>query len=116
MKPYLNMKDEIISFLTDLGIGWKHLINGFIGAFIWSIYRKSKFVESLRQVLIGGFVSAYFTPVVAEKTDLGLEFIGFTSFVIGMLGMVIIDSTYKYIIDKIKKYRDAIIIINKSKN
>lgn len=108
------MKNDIVHFLNELGIAWKYLINGFVGAFIWSIYRKSKFAEGFRQVLIGSFVSGYFTPVLAEHFEMKLELLGFTSFIVGMLGMVILDSTYKYLIDKIKKFRDAIVIINKN--
>ncbi len=114
MRNDVHMKNDLVHFLNELGIAWKYLINGFIGAFIWSIYRKSKFVEGLRQVLIGSFISGYFTPVLAARLDLTLELLGFTSFIVGMLGMVIVDSIYKYAVDKIKKWKDALIIINKN--
>ena len=106
------MKDELLHFLSELGLVWKYTINGLIGGLIWSMYKKSKFWEAFRQIIIGGVVSGYFTPVIVSKTNTDLSFIGFTSFVIGMLGMVIIDSIYKYVIKLIRKWRDAIIIIN----
>jgi hypothetical protein len=106
------MKFNIIQFLDDLGFIWKYAINGLIGGFIWSMYKKSKFWEAFRQVVIGGVVSGYFTPVIVSKTNMDLSLIGFTSFVIGMLGMVIVDSLYKYLVKIIKKWKDAIVIIN----
>lgn len=109
------MKNEFVEFLESLGIGWKYLINGLIGGVIWSMYKKSKFWESLRQVVIGGVVSAYSTPVILAKTGMDLAFVGFTSFIVGMMGMIIVDNIYKYVLDKIKKWKDAIIFINKQK-
>lgn len=106
------MKNDILGFLDDMGLGWKYALNGFIGGLIWSMYRKSKFWEALRQVFIGGIVSGYFTPVIVAKTNMGLSFIGFTSFVVGMLGMVIVDSIYKYVYKLIKRWKEAIIVIN----
>jgi len=98
------MKSNFFNFLSDIGIAWKYLINGLIGGFIWSLYKKSKFGEALRQIIIGGIVSGYFTPVVVVKFGMDLSLIGFTSFIIGMLGMVIIDSAYKYAIGNYKKW------------
>jgi hypothetical protein len=98
------MKSNLINLLGDIGIAWKYLINGLIGGFIWSLYKKSKFGEALRQIIIGGIVSGYFTPVVVIKFSMDLSLIGFTSFIIGMLGMVIIDSAYKYAIGNYKKW------------
>jgi hypothetical protein len=109
------MKYNFLAFLDDLGLVWKYALNGFIGGFIWSMYKKSKFWEAFRQVVIGGVVSGYFTPVIVAKTDMDLSLIGFTSFVIGMLGMVIVDSIYKYLLGVIKKWHDAIIVINSKK-
>jgi LytS/YehU family sensor histidine kinase len=106
------MKYDIFAFLDDLGLVWKYAINGFIGGLIWSMYKKSKFWEAFRQIIIGGIVSGYFTPVIVAKTNMDLSFVGFTSFVIGMLGMVIVDSLYKYLVKLIKKWKDAIVIIN----
>lgn len=109
------MKNEIFSNLDldNLGIGIKYLINGVIGAIIWAIYRKAKIVDAIRQVIIGGVVAGYFTPVIIAKTNMQMEFVGFTSFVVGMLGMVIIDTIYKTVADKIRKWKDAWIIVNK---
>lgn len=109
------MKEDLLRLLDDLGLVWKYALNGLIGGLIWSVYKKSKFWEAFRQILIGGVVSGYFTPVIIAKTSMEMELIGFTSFLIGMLGMVILDSIYKYAIDVIKKWRDAIVIINQKK-
>jgi hypothetical protein len=106
------MREEILHFLDDLGLVWKYALNGLIGGFIWSMYKKSKFWEAFRQVVIGGVVSGYFTPVIASKTDMDMSIVGFTSFVIGMLGMVILDSIYKYAVGIIKKWSDAVLFIN----
>ena len=76
------------------------------------MYEKSKFWTAFRQIIIGGVVSGYFTPVIVKYTGMDLSFVGFTSFVIGMLGMVVIDSIYKYVVKTIKKWKEAIIIIN----
>ena len=106
------MKYDFFDLLNDLGLVWKYAINGLIGGLIWSMYKKSKFWVAFRQIVIGGVVSGYFTPVIVNKTNMDLSFIGFTSFVIGMLGMVILDSIYKYVVKLLKKWKDAIIIIN----
>ena len=107
------MKNEFLEFLESLGIGWKYLINGLIGGAIWSMYKKSKFLEALRQIVIGGVVSAYSTPVILAKTGMDMSFVGFTSFIVGMMGMIIVDNIYKYVVSKIKKWKDAIVFINK---
>lgn len=110
------MKYGILNFLEELGIIWKFAINGLIGGAIWSIYKKSKFGEALRQVVIGGVVSGYFTPVIVSKTNMQMELVGFTSFVIGMLGMVILDSIYTHVIKLIKKWKDAVVFVNTTKS
>ena len=107
--------ETLLRFLDDLGLVWKYAINGFIGGLIWSMYEKSKFWTAFRQIIIGGFVSGYFTPVIVAKTEMDMSFVGFTSFVIGMLGMVVVDSIYKYVVKLVKKWKDAIVIINSKK-
>lgn len=106
------MKDDILYLLDNLGLVWKYALNGLIGGLIWSMYKKSKFWEAFRQVIIGGVVSGYFTPVIVAKSNMDLSLIGFTSFVVGMLGMVILDSIYKYVVNIITKWKDAIVVIN----
>lgn len=98
------MKGNFLNFLNDLGLVWKYALNGLIGGFIWSLYKKSKFWEALRQVIIGGVVSGYFTPVIVVKFGMDLALVGFTSFVIGMLGMVVVDTLYKYVASNYKKW------------
>lgn len=105
------MKDSIFSALEDLGIVWKYAINGLIGGFIWSLYKKSKFWEAFRQIVIGAAISGYSTPVVISKFGMESGLAGFTSFVIGMLGMVIIDSLYKYILTNYKKWGEILKIL-----
>ena len=106
------MKYDIFTLLDSIGFIWKYAINGLVGGLIWSMYKKSKFWEAFRQIIIGGVVSGYFTPVIILKSNMDMSLVGFTSFVVGMLGMVIVDSLYKYIVKTIKKWKDAIIIIN----
>lgn len=103
------MKNDFFKMMEDLGIVFKYLINGLIGGFILSLYKRSKFFEALRQILIGGIVAGYFTPVVIEKTGMNMSFVGFTSFVIGMTGMIIIDSVYKYVASRFRKWKEAMI-------
>lgn len=106
------MKQSFLEFLNDIGLIWKYALNGLVGGLIWSIYEKSKFWIAVRQIFIGGVVSGYSTPLIVTYTGVDLSFVGFTSFVVGMLGMVIIDSIYKYAVKTIKKWKEAIIIIN----
>lgn len=106
------MKHSFLEFLNDIGLVWKYALNGLVGGLIWSMYEKSKFWTAVRQIFIGGVVSGYSTPLIVNYTGMDLSFVGFTSFVVGMLGMVIIDSIYKYAVKTIKKWKEAIIIIN----
>lgn len=115
MKTTATMKNDFFEFLSSLGLVLNYAINGLIGGTIWSIYKKSKFWEAVRQIVIGGVVAGYLTPVVVAKTSMSLEVISCTSFVIGMTGMVIVDSVYKYCAKKFKDWKDALIIINSKK-
>ena len=108
MKTY-TMKNEFLRVFDDLGIAFKYLLNGLIGGFIFSLYKRSKFWESVRQIIIGGIVAGYFTPVIVTRTEMNMNYVGFTSFVIGMTGMVIIDSIYKYVASRVRKFREATI-------
>jgi hypothetical protein len=99
------MKNTLLHFLEQLGVPLNYVINGLIGGFIWSIYKKEKFWSSVRQIVIGGVIAGYFTPVIIARTDLSSPYIGFTSFIIGMLGMVLIDSFYKYALKWLKKFK-----------
>jgi uncharacterized membrane protein YeaQ/YmgE (transglycosylase-associated protein family) len=99
------MKFDFLKFLEDTGIEYKYLINGFVGALIWSIYKKLRFTEALRQIIIGSAVAGYITPLVAYKEAIPIEYMAALSFVIGMMGMVIIDSIYKYIYNRVKEMR-----------
>lgn len=96
---------DILQFLEDLGIEYKYLLNGFIGAVVWSLYKKLRFMEALRQVIIGSIVAGYITPLIAYKESIPIEYMAALSFVVGMMGMVIIDSVYKYIVNKIRQLR-----------
>ena len=69
------MKDNFFDLLNELGIVWKYALNGLIGGFIWSMYKKSKFWIGVRQVVIGGVVSGYFTPVIVSKSNMDLSLI-----------------------------------------
>lgn len=108
---FISVLTSIAQFLENLGVAWKYVINGLIGATIWSIYKKDKFLTSVRQIIIGGVVAGYCTPILTTKINISLEYVGFTSFVIGMLGMVIIDSLYKYAVSNFSKWKEAFKII-----
>jgi len=94
------MKFDVVKLLNDLGIGYKYLINGFIGAVVWSIYKKLKFVEAARQIIIGSLVAGYVTPLIAYGEKIAPEYMAALSFVVGMMGMILIDSVYKWLKEK----------------
>lgn len=102
MKIETTMKTDFFQVLQTLGISWQNLVNGLIGGLVWSVYKRSKFYVALRQIFIGGIVSAYVTPFVASKTNLPAT--GFLSFVIGMIGMVVLDTLYNWAVKKIKLF------------
>lgn len=110
---YVDMNFNFFDFLNEVGIGYKYLINGFIGAVIWSVYKKLKLIEALRQILIGSVVAGYITPLIAYKEAIPIEYMAALSFIIGMMGMIIIDGIYKFIANKIKTFRKGKEIINK---
>lgn len=94
------MKNDLVGFFAQLGIVWKYVVNGAIGGLVWSIYKKSKFWEAFRLVFVGSIVSGYATPFIIEETS--VKDAGFISFVVGMIGMVIVESIYKWAYKKIK--------------
>jgi uncharacterized membrane protein YeaQ/YmgE (transglycosylase-associated protein family) len=99
------MKADLLEFIQQTGVEMKYLFNGFIGALVWSLYKKLRFAEALRQIFIGSIVAGYVTPLIAFKEAIPLQYMAALSFVVGMMGMVIIDSIYKYIINKVKQLR-----------
>lgn len=94
------MKNDFFSLFDSFGLSLKYLLNGFIGGFVWAIYKKLKFWESVRQVIVGSVVSGFVTPFIAERTS--LKDAGFISFVVGMIGMVLIEIIYKWMVGKLK--------------
>jgi hypothetical protein len=96
----MKMRNEIVTFLNDLGIGWKYLIGGFLGALTYSIHKKSSFWQSCRQIFVGSLISGYSTPLIASK--LSLASTGFISFTLGMVGMVFIEMLIGWISKKLK--------------
>lgn len=94
------MKGDFVTILDHMGIAWKYLLNGLLGAFVWAVHKQMKFWEALRQIVVGGIVAGFATPVLVART--GIAFVGFVSFVTGMVGMVFIDILYKFLIKKIK--------------
>jgi|GEM_PF-3029762 hypothetical protein len=100
MKTSATMKNDYFTIFDQLGLVWKYLINGLIGGLVWSIYKKSKFWEAIRQVFVGGIVSGYATPFIATKTS--ISYAGFISFVMGMIGMVLIELIYNWGVKKLK--------------
>lgn len=102
---FISMKNDLLRFIEEQGIGLKYLINGFLGAVVWSFYKQLKFLEALRQIFIGSIVAGYITPLIANKEGIAPEFMAALSFVVGMMGMLIIDAIYKYIANKIKQVK-----------
>lgn len=96
----LEMRNDILTTLSSIGLSLKYLINGFIGGFVWAVHKKLKFWESVRQVIVGSIVSGFATPFIAEKFS--LKDAGFISFVVGMIGIVLIEVLYKWTIGKMK--------------
>lgn len=111
----MNDKNGFIEFLDKLGLMWNFALNGLIGGFVWSLYKKLPIWESIRQMVIGTFIAGYLTPVIKMKTGMNDQLMGCVSFAVGIVGMVIVDSIYKYVVKTIKKWNDAIIFINKNK-
>jgi uncharacterized membrane protein YeaQ/YmgE (transglycosylase-associated protein family) len=109
------MKFDILKFFEESGLEYRYVINGFIGAFVWSVYKKLKFSEALRQVVIGSLVAGYITPLIAYKESIPIEYMAALSFIVGMMGMVIIDSIYKFIVNKVKQIRKGKEAIDKEK-
>jgi hypothetical protein len=107
---YMNNFFEVLS---DMGIGYRYLINGFVGAMVWSLYKKLRLIEALRQILIGSIVAGYITPLVAYKEAIPIEYMAALSFIIGMMGMIILDGVYKYIVGRIRTFRKGKELINK---
>jgi hypothetical protein len=94
------MKIDVISLLAQLGIAWKYLVNGVIGGAVWAIHSGAKFWDGVRQIIVGGLVAGYFTPVIAEK--LNMTYTGFISFVIGIIGMAVVDTIYLWTVKKVR--------------
>lgn len=101
------MKNDFVLFLEKLGLSWPYLVNGIVGGSIWAIYKKEKWLDAVRQIVIGGVVSGYATPVIVAKTSISLAMTGFISFTTGVAGLVIIDGIYSFIKKQVKKYSNA---------
>ncbi|HEY4874052.1 MAG TPA: hypothetical protein VIH86_00640 [Puia sp.] len=87
------------NFLNLFGLSLINIINGAIGGVVWSVYKKSDLFEAIRQIFIGGLVSAYVTPIIGNKMN---SYTAFLSFTVGMVGMVAVDIIYKWAVRKIK--------------
>lgn len=94
------MKIDIISLLDQLGLAWQNLVNGFVGAAVWALHKKMKFWSALRQIFIGGVVAGYSTPFISKETS--VQAAGFLSFVLGVIGMVLVENLYQWASKKIK--------------
>ena len=94
------MKIDILHLLDQLDLAWQNLVNGFIGATIWAIHKKTKFWSAVRQIFIGGIVAGYSTPFISK--EISVRETGFLSFVLGTIGMVIVDYLYVWASKKIK--------------
>jgi hypothetical protein len=94
------MKTDILTLLDQLGLAWQNLVNGFVGAAVWAIHKKTKFWSALRQIFIGGIVAGYSTPFLSK--EISIRATGFLSFVLGTIGMVVVDNVYLWASKKIK--------------
>lgn len=112
----LKMKFNLLEFIQETGIEYRYVVNGFIGALVWSLYKKLKFTEALRQIIIGSIVAGYITPLIAYREAIPLQYMAALSFIVGMMGMVIIDSIYKYIVGRYKQYKAGRQVLNVTKN
>lgn len=97
------MKDTLLKFLNEIGIVWQYLLSGVLGAAVWSIHKKKKFWDSVRNIISGGIVSSYATPFIANKVDVNLSFLGF---LVGIVGMNVLDELYLVIVKNRGKLRD----------
>lgn len=96
----INMRIEFVNLLNQLGLAWTDLCNGFIGATIWAIHKKTKFWAAVRQIFIGGTVAGYSTPFLSK--EFSIKETGFFSFVIGIVGLVVLENVYQWASKKIK--------------
>lgn len=94
------MRADLFGFLDQLGLAWQNIVNGVIGATVWSLHKKAKFGVAIRQIFIGALVAGYTTPFISK--EFSIRDIGFVSFVIGTVGMVLLDSAYVWFSKKIK--------------
>jgi uncharacterized membrane protein YeaQ/YmgE (transglycosylase-associated protein family) len=82
----IKMKFDLFELLEKTGIEYRYLINGFVGALVWSVYKKLRFTEALRQIIIGSIVAGYITPLIAYKEAIPIEYMAALSFIVGMMG------------------------------
>lgn len=94
------MRYDFFAFFDRIGLIPSYLLNGFVGGLVWAVYNKSKFWESVRQVFIGMIVSGYCTPFIIEKTS--INYAGFISFSLGVVGMVLVELLYGWAVKKLK--------------
>jgi len=94
------MRGDLFGLLDQLGLAWQNLLNGLIGAAVWAIHKKTTFGTALRQIFIGALVAGYSTPFLSK--ELSIHETGFLGFVIGTIGMVLVDNLYLWLSKKIK--------------
>lgn len=89
------MKNIMIKILEEIGVAWQYAISGVLGAFAWSVHKKKKFWDGLRNIFCGGVVSAYATPFLANNLNVNLSFLGF---LVGIVGMNVLDEMYLLVV------------------
>jgi hypothetical protein len=94
------MRVDVFGLLDQLGLAWQNIINGVVGATVWALHKKSTFTTAIRQIFIGAMVAGYTTPFISA--ELSIHNMGFLSFVIGVIGMVLLDRLYVWLSNKIK--------------
>jgi uncharacterized membrane protein YeaQ/YmgE (transglycosylase-associated protein family) len=94
------MRGDLFGLLDQLGLAWQNIVNGVVGATVWALHKKANFATAIRQIFIGAMVAGYSTPFISA--EFSIRDMGFLSFVIGVVGMVLLDRLYVWLSNKIK--------------
>lgn len=87
--------NKLIHFLEN---SYLNLISGLVGAIAWSLYKKQNLWVAIRNIISGSLASVFLTPTVAEILKLNENFL---SFIIGIVGMTLIEEIFVKNKDKI---------------
>lgn len=103
--------NRLINFLED---GYLNLISGITGALAWSLHKQRKFWTSIHSIVSGSLASVFLTPEIAKIIKVNENYL---AFIIGIVGMSLIEESFSIIVkNKIKlidALKAAIRILNK---